>query len=180
MKILLINPLIREWAKPNVLPLGLGYIASVLRNSGHDVEVMDINAYRWKPEEVEDKIKDAEFDVAGIGAIVTVYKYVKWLTGILKKYHPEKKIIIGGSAGTSIPHIILEKIEADIACIGEGENTVAELVDALQNKKDLAGIDGIWYKTEDGKIHRNNNRPAIKDLDKIPMPAWVFSQWTSI
>ena len=91
MKVLLINPPIREWAKPNVLPLGLGYIASALRNSGHSVEVMDINAYRWSSDEVEKKIKTADFDVVGIGAIVTVYRYVKWLIGILRRAHPEKK-----------------------------------------------------------------------------------------
>ena len=83
MKMLLINPPIREWAKPNILPLGLGYIASALRNSGHQVEVLDINAYRLSPEEVEDKIRVAKFDLVGIGAIVTVYKYVKWLIVIL-------------------------------------------------------------------------------------------------
>jgi radical SAM superfamily enzyme YgiQ (UPF0313 family) len=172
MKILLINPTIREWAKPNVLPLGLGYIASVLRSSGHEVDLMDINAYRWTPNQVEEKIKEADFDLVGIGAIVTVYKYVKWLIATLKKHHPTKKIMVGGSVGTSIPRIILEKTEADIVCIGEGEVTVAELVEALQNGRDLSGVDGIWFKGADGEIHRNKNRSPIKNLDSIPMPAW--------
>jgi len=172
MKVLLVNPPIREWAKPNVLPLGLGYIASVLRDKGHEVDMMDINAYRWDISEVEDRVKNAEFDVVGIGAIVTVYKYVKWLAGISKKYHPDRKIVIGGSVGTSIPRIILEKTEADIVCIGEGELTMAELIEALKNGKDIADIDGIWFKGDDGGIHTNNNRAPIKDLDELPMPAW--------
>ncbi len=172
MKILLINPPIREWAQPNVLPLGLGYIASVLRNSGHEVEVMDINAYRWPPEAVEDKIKNAGFDIAGIGAIVTVYKYVNWLTQIVRKHHAGKKIIVGGSVGTSIPHIVLEKTEADIVCIGEGEITVVDLVEAINNKQELSGVDGIWFKGADGKIHRNKNRQPVQDMDTIPLPAW--------
>ena len=41
MKILLINPLVREWAQPNCFPSGLGYIATVLLQEGHDVVVMD-------------------------------------------------------------------------------------------------------------------------------------------
>jgi radical SAM superfamily enzyme YgiQ (UPF0313 family) len=172
MKILLINPLVREWAKPNVLPLGLGYIASMLRNAGHDVDVMDINAFRWESEEVEKRIRDAEFDVVGIGAIVTVYRYVKWLTQILKKYHPEKKIVVGGSVGTSIPHIILEKTEANITCIGEGEITVVELINTLQNNGDLAVVDGIWFKGDNGKIYKNKSRSPINDLNTIPLPAW--------
>ncbi len=173
MKMLLINPPIREWSKPNVFPLGLGYIASMLSNSGHDVEVMDINAYRWTPEEVEENIRNTEFDLVGIGAIVTVYKYVKWLISVLRKYHPAKKIIIGGSVGTSIPQIILEKTEADIVCIGEGEVTVTELVGIIQKgSDDFSSVDGIWYKGSEGKVHRTNPRTPIKDLDTLPLPSW--------
>ena len=47
MEILLINPPIREWAKPNCMPLGLGYIAATLRNAGHSLDVLDINAHRY-------------------------------------------------------------------------------------------------------------------------------------
>lgn len=172
MKILLINPPIREWAKPNVLPLGLGYIASALRNAGHRIEVMDINAYRWSTEEVEKKIKTADFDVVGIGAIVTVYRYVKWLIGVIKREHPDKKIMIGGSVGTSIPKIVLEKTEADIVCKGEGESTVVELVSALMNNKDLKMVDGLWFKGKDGRININKGRAPIENLDSIPLPAW--------
>lgn len=172
MKVLLINPPVREWAKPNIVPLGLGYIAAVLRQAGHDVTVMDINAYRWDQDAVEKKIAASQFDVVGIGAIVTIYRYVKWLITILKRYHPDKKIIIGGSVGTSIPHVILTKTEADIICIGEGEITIVELLDALQNKKNLASVDGIWFKNGKGDICKNKKRMTIKDLDSIPLPAW--------
>lgn len=172
MKILLINPPIREWARPNVFPLGLGYIAAVLQDIGHKVEVIDINAYRWNPEQVEEKIKNIDFDVVGIGAIVTVYKYVKWLIAILKNYHPAKEIIIGGSVGTSIPRIILEKTEADIVCIGEGEDTIVEVVDVLQAKKNLDGIEGIWFKGKNDKIYRNPPRSPIEDLNRVPFPSW--------
>lgn len=172
MKILLVNPPIREWSKPNVLPLGLGYIASVLRSAGHEVEVMDINAYRWTQKEVEDKIIRAEFEVVGIGAIVTVYKYVKWLIGVFKKYHPGKKMIIGGSVGTSVPHIILKKTQADIVCIGEGEITILELITALEKRKDLVGVSGVWFKDESGEIVQTKKREPMSDLDSLPYPAW--------
>jgi len=172
MKILLINPPIREWSKPNLLPLGLGYIAAVLHRGGHEVEVMDINAYRWSPEEVENRIKKADFDIAGIGAIVTVYKYVKWLISLLKKYHPAKKVIVGGSVGSSIPKIILEKTGADIVCTGEGENTIVELVEAVERNKPLSEVEGIWFKDTGGKIAVNKHRKSIINLDELPFPAW--------
>ena len=172
MKLLLINPPIREWARPNVLPLGLAYLAAVAREAGHEVDVMDINAWRWTQAEVREKIGGADFDVVGIGAIVTVYKYVKWLAGVIKSAAPEKKIMIGGSVGTSIPHIIMEKTPADIICIGEGEETVVELLAALEAGGDLSAVAGIWFRAPDGTVRKNPARAPVKDLDAIPFPAW--------
>ncbi len=174
MKILLINPPIREWAKPNVFPSGLGYIVSVLVRDNHEVRVLDINAYRWNKEKVEELIKHADFDVAGIGGIVTTYKYVKWLVSVLKQYHPAKKIVIGGSVGTSIAQIVLENNPADIVCMGEGEETVGELIHTLAEGKDLSKVSGIWFKDAAGKIHKNQSRQPIKNLDNIPVPAWDY------
>ncbi|OHB57275.1 MAG: hypothetical protein A2173_02900 [Planctomycetes bacterium RBG_13_44_8b] len=172
MKILLINPPIREWSRPNVLPLGLGYIAAVLQQTGHEVVIMDINANRWSPEEVEDRIKEADFDIVGIGAIVTVYRYVKWLVSLLKKYYPAKRVIVGGSVGTSVPKIVLEKAGADVVCIGESEKTIVELIEAIETNKSLDGIEGIWYKNGDGSIVANKDRISIANLDDLPFPAW--------
>ena len=173
MKVLLINPAIREWAKPNIVPLGLGYLASVLRGGGHEVEIMDINAYRWSREEVEQRIKSADFDVAGIGGIVTVYKYVKWLAGVIKKHHGGKKLVVGGSVGTSIPHIILAKTAADVVCIGEGEVTILELMDAFAGKRELASVNGIWFRGKGGVAQATKPRSPIEDTDTLPHPSTI-------
>ncbi len=172
MKILLINPPIREWAKPNCVPIGLGYIAGVLRQEGHEVEVMDINAFRWSKEEVEERIKEAEFDLAGTGGIVTIYRYIKWLVSVLKKYHPEKKVVVGGSAATSVPRTLMERTATDIACIGEGEQTIRELVHVLEKGEGLSQVDGIWFKDEKNTIFANKPRKPIRDLDSLPIPAY--------
>ncbi len=172
MKILLINPPVREWSKPNVFPLGLGYIAAVLLQDKQDVEVLDINAYRLNRKDVEDRIRRAKFDIIGIGGIITVYAYIKWLVSIIKRHHPDKKIIIGGSVGSSIPRIMLERNPVDFVCIGEGEETVRELIEAFESKTDLSKVKSIWYKDDSGKIHQTEKRLPIKDLDTIPLPAW--------
>lgn len=172
MKLMLINPPIREWSKPNILPLGLAYIAAVCQEAGHQVEVMDINAYRFSRREVENRIKQADFDIVGIGAIVTVYKYVKWLAEVIKKHHPQTKIVVGGSVGTSVPNIILEKTIVDIVCIGEGERTIVELLNALREEKDLTTVEGIAFKDKNNQIVRNKPRQPCRDLDKVPLPSW--------
>ena len=173
MKILLVNPPIREWAKPNCVPLGLGYIAAVLRQEHHEVEVMDVNAFRWTQDEVEDKIRDAKFDAVGIGGIVTVYSYVKWIISVVKRYHPQTKVVVGGSVASSVPRTLLERTPTDIAVVGEGEETAKELFQALADSEpDLSGISGIWFKDGNARIHRTPARSPIKNLDTIPMPAW--------
>lgn len=172
MKLLLINPPIREWAKPNVLPLGLAYIASVLKEKGVKVEVLDLNVLRWDQEKVKEYIKNSDFDIYGIGAIVTIYKYVKWIVGIIKEAHPEKILVVGGSVASSIPEIILKKTKADIVCFGEGEATIVELIDALKSDGDLSNVRGIYFRAKKEGIVKNAPRAPIADLDSIPFPAW--------
>jgi len=172
VKVLLINPVIREWAKPNVLPLGLAYIAAVLRDSGHSVEVLDLNALRLEAAEIEDRIQKSDYEVAGIGAIVTVYREVKRLIQQLKFHYPGRPVMVGGSVGTSIPHIIMEKTAADIVCIGEGEVTALEIVSTLAKGRALDAVTGIWFKQTDGEIVKNPPRKPIRSMDTIPLPAW--------
>ncbi|MBI5694775.1 MAG: B12-binding domain-containing radical SAM protein [Nitrospirae bacterium] len=172
MKILLVNPPIRTWAKPNVFPLGLGYLAAVLLNAGHEVEVLDLNVDRMSFEDAVERIKKTEFDIFGIGGIVTTYKIVKPLVNAVKDAFPKKPLMVGGSVATSIPRTLLERTRADIACIGEGEETVVELVEALQNGSGLESVLGIWYKDGMGNIHQNGPRPALSNLDDLPLPAW--------
>lgn len=172
MKILLINPPVREWAKPNCFPSGLGYLTSVLLEAGYQVEVLDINAYRYSKPEVEARIMTSDADVFGVGGLITIYKYIKWLIQIIKRNHPNKIVMGGGSSASSIPRTFLERTQADIAVIGEGEETVVQLMQALEKNVDLKDLPGIWYKHRNNEIVSNPPRPPIRDLDSLPFPAW--------
>ncbi|GAG75842.1 unnamed protein product, partial [marine sediment metagenome] len=134
MNILIINPPIREWAKPNCVPLGLGYIASTLRLAGHSIEVLDVNAYRYSKKEVKKILERKNPDFILTGGIITVYNYLKWITHQLKDLFPDIPIMIGGSASTSIPNIALNTLSVDIACIGEGEITAVEVANHIERK----------------------------------------------
>lgn len=171
MKILLINPPIRMGGTATLFPLGLGYIAAVLLEAGHSVEVLDINALEMPKGEVVKKIKETDSNVVGIGALSTSYMYVKWLTETIKEARPDLKVVIGGCVGSPIPGMILNKTKADVAVIGEGEKIIVDLVDAYENSKNLKSVKGIWYK-EDGKIVQNPAGETINNLDEIPYPAW--------
>lgn len=168
MNILLINPLCRL---PYLLPLGLGYIASVLRQDGHRVDILDINAYSYSNDKVEEIIKGLRFDIAGVGGLTSTYKYVKWLSGVIKKDHPDKPLIAGNMVATAHPELLLKNSKVDIAVIDEGEVTFRELGSVLANNGDLNKVDGIYFK-EGERIVATKPRARITDLDSLPFPAW--------
>lgn len=166
MKILLINIPAGE-RTPSYFPLGLGYIAKILLNEGHDVKVLDIFAKGYNQKKVIEIIHSLEYDFVGISAMSPEYNYVKWLSKELKKYH-KGKIILGGALPTFSSEIILKNTEVDICIIGEGEETIKDII---KNKNNLKEVKGIYFR-EKNKIVKNHEREYIKDLDRIPLPAW--------
>ena len=168
MRILLINPPIRLNKPPEGFPLGLGYISGVLLDASHEVRVLDVNATRIPENIVLKKIEKSNFDIVGIGGLITTYKYVKWLTYEIKKMKPRTKIILGGGVGASIPELAFDKMNIDFIVIKDGEKTIVELLDKLDNP---SKVKGIYYKS-DGEVHKTPERELIKDLDSIPFPAW--------
>ena len=172
MKVLFIHPPVREDDTPNNVPIGLGWIASVMHNEGHEVEILDINAWRYTKEQVVAILrnKGKDFDIFGISGMITTYNYVKWLQNTLKQMYPEKLVVNGGAGPTSIPHLYL-KNGSDVVAVGEGELTMLDLADVVQNKSDLGNVEGIVWK-HDGAIITNAPREAIQNLDELPFPAW--------
>jgi len=168
MKVTLINPPVRENQYPDQFPIGLAYIASVLLKAGHSVSVVDINARRYRKEEVQKMIENFDADVVGIGGMITTYSYVKWLVSEIRRMKPNIKIVVGGGVCSAIPKQFMEWTQTDIIVVGEGELTVVDLLDNLEN---LESVRGIWYRDKNG-IHANPPRELIKDLDSIPFPAW--------
>jgi len=76
------------------------------------------------------------------------------------------KIIFGGVHAILSPKEVIKNNEVDIVCMGEGEETLIELLDKKLNCKN---VKGIWYKHK-GKIIKNPNRKLIEDLDNLPFP----------
>lgn len=176
MNILLVSPNIAETRIPEVYNLGLGYVARSLLDEGHKVNVLDAMGYRYSRDEVISKLKDLQFDVVGIGTIISGYGYVKWLAKEIKSFRPNVKIWAGNTVATSIPEILLRDTEVDVAVIGEAEITVKELAKATCKTTNLNTVDGICF-ADNGKIIRTPPRKLISNIDTIPFPAWeLFPQ----
>ncbi len=171
MKVLLINLCLRRDTPKKIYPVGLGYVASALYRAGYDIEIVNIDTYRYSEEELKDILCKKDFDVVGFGCIATGYKVVKGLCSLIRTIKKDAVIVIGNSVAASIPNFVLEKTEADIAVIGEGDVTIVELLKCLENSEPLESVDGIYFK-KDGRIFATKVRQPILKIDEIPLPEW--------
>ncbi|EIM64662.1 B12-binding domain-containing radical SAM protein [Desulfobacter postgatei] len=155
-------------------PQGLAYIAAVLKKDGYDVEIYNQDLHHYPDEHLTAYLDRNKFDIIGVNIIAGYYQYKKLLNislAIEKSKQRPEQFIIGGHGPSPEPEYFLEKTGADVAVIGEGEETVLELFDAFATHKPLDRINGIAYRNG-GKVVVNPRRELIKDIDSIPWPAY--------
>ena len=171
IKVLLINLCLRPYMAKYLFPVGLCYIASAIHRARYDMELLDLDRDRKSDEELRKILRQREFDVVAFGCIVTGYKIVKNIANIIREVKKNAVIICGNSVADSIPRILLENTEVDIAVIGEGDVTIVDVLDRLNESGSVNSVKGIWYE-ENGKIIANPIREPIDDIDSIPFPEW--------
>ena len=154
-------------------PQGLGYIASVLSREKHDVRIYNQDKFHFPQAHLTAHLDANEYDAVGVGIIAGYFQYRKLLeiSEAINTSRQRPFYIIGGHGPSPEPEYFLKKTGADVAVIGEGEDTIVELMAALQKPAKLAAVKGIAYRNGD-QVTINARRPAIKDIDTIPFPAF--------
>lgn len=167
MKILVINIALRPDSNKVMFPIGLGYVVTAMERAGFNFDIYDLDALRPTDEQIDEYIKNKDFDVVAMGCMVTGYKHVKKLTEIIKKYKKDSIIIVGNSVANSIPEILMKYTKADIGVMSEGDITIVELLRAIEEEKPLEDVKGIFFKKED-EVFFTPKREAIHDLNSLP------------
>lgn len=90
---------------------------------------------------------------------------------VVRRRFPQAKIVLGGEHVSSMAEFSLATSDADIVVMGEGEETVVELVKALQAGSDLAQLPGVAWR-EGGVVRVNARRARRAEVDAIAWPAW--------
>ncbi|MFH1772634.1 MAG: radical SAM protein [Candidatus Omnitrophota bacterium] len=154
-------------------PLGLAYIAAVLKNKGIDIEIYSQDLNHYPESHLTQYLNRNKFDLTGIGVIGGYYQYRKLLliSQAVNKSKNRPFYVIAGHGPAPEPEYFLRKTQADCVVIGEGERVILNLIDALISKKSLKSVRGIAYR-KDGNIFINNREPLIEDLENIPQPAY--------
>lgn len=125
LKICLINPP-HEESLDKLLdpPLGLMYLASVIRNLGHDIKIIDLSFI--KKSEWKDKIPYA--NLYGITVMSASLHHAVYIKDIIKNnINSESKIMVGGAHSSSLPRETMN-LGFDIVIVGESELAIQDII----------------------------------------------------
>lgn len=153
-------------------PLGLAYLGAVLERGGHEARIFDfgLRPHRPQAEDVADVVAFAP-ELIGFTVMTGGYHSVTESIALLKYALPSVPIVLGGPHPTVFPEAVASDPGVDFVVYGEGEETLMELVAALEaGAEDFSDIRGLAY-ARDGHVVRTPERPLIADLDALPLPA---------
>lgn len=154
--------------KPYV-PLGILYISAFLEKNGYDNIVFDSTFQSF--EALTKVLLTEKPDVIGIYTNLMTKVNVLKIVKTVRSY-PElanTKIILGGpEVKNHVQNFLMFGV--DIIVFGEGENTMLELVQRIDDKTSFNDVKGIAFTDENGGIIKTEERPLSKELDDLPMP----------
>ena len=145
-------------------PLGLGYIVAYLKSHGISAELVDCTF--MKQEKALKRIRDTNPTIVGIQAMFSMKEKTMEFADLLRK--DCELLVVGGPLATSNPEEFIGSF--DVVAIGEGEQTMLDLAQAVENHSDFDDIEGIMFKDK-GRIVATPARDFAGDLDKIPFPS---------
>lgn len=156
--------------RPIALPLGLLYCATALEHSGYRVTIIDQSIDpHWKEKLLEALAgKPICFGLTCMTG--PQIRYALAVSKLVKDKYPHIPVVWGGIHPTLLPEQTLQNPYIDIVVVGEGEETLPELIEALKTKSPLKKVKGIAFK-QDGEYVFTGARPYI-DLDNQPFPAF--------
>ena len=170
LRITLINPPLPLQEVIQHPPLGLGYIAMMLKKAGHKVNIVDMPISNTSYDLLKSEIKIHRPDLIGISAMTKTFAEGIVVAETCKEALPDVPIVMGGPHVTFKPEETLERHrQIDLVTVYEAEYSIPELANALEKGESLKGIDGIAFR-ENGAVVRTKVRAPIDDLDSLPYP----------
>lgn len=189
MRILLVQPpfsIFKTESKKCHPPLGLAYLAGILRNN-HKVIVLDTLAEGYNEQEIVSKnllryglsfkevkmrVETLKPDVVAISCLFSSQSENVHKICLAVKEANEKIItIVGGAHSTVAASEMLKDQNIDFTIIGEGELVLTNLLESLELNKDFYDLEGAGFRSN-GNIRVNERRNFNWDLDSIPIPYW--------
>jgi radical SAM superfamily enzyme YgiQ (UPF0313 family) len=174
VKIRFVHFLINQSGKPHSPPLGPLYLVEVLRRNGFDVELVEYVHRRGTTLAAAPltAAMDGDCDVVAVSCMINVLPVLMLALRALRTRQPHTIVVAGGPGFGGIAAELLGGFDAiDAVAIGESESIVGPLMRALQARRPLHEVPGLFFR-EGGKVVATARPPLVADLDTIPFPAF--------
>ena len=169
-----VHPFLKETNVTGVYPpLGVTYLAAAVRAAGFPVSIIDAHALDLSYSRLIKLLARVQPTVVGITSTTFNWPVVAELARQVRGALPKLQIWVGGPQLSLFPDECLASTEGavDLAVVGEGDETLVELLRRLEVGDELAGTPGAITRGADGELVRGPPAPVIKDLDSLPLPA---------
>ncbi len=149
-------------------PITLLYIATILKNEGHDVHLLESQAEKLSHEDARKRINHIKPDVI---VYPTSTMTIREDADVMKDYKADTGAVIlaFGSHITFEPKQALDIGGMDFGVMKEAEYIIRDVVNGLEIKQDIKKIKGLCY-TKGGQLKINEPYPYIRNLDELPFP----------
>lgn len=170
-------------------PLGIAYLAATLRARGVAVSVVDavgeaptqitpiegpghLLRYGLTDAQIVGRIPD-DATVIGVSAMFSEeWPLARDVIRAIGRAFPSAAIVAGGEHVSAAPELVLRECAGVRACVlGEGEETLVDLIEHLDQGRSLATVAGVVYR-DGAEIRKTPRRARIRAIDAIPPPAW--------
>ena len=171
MNILLINPTLEGC--PESLHLGLAAVGTWLEtHTDHRAAILDLSFHRgdWQ-ETLFDHMDRIDADVVGFYVSTPFFPNARTVADYIKKHRPHVVTVAGGHHPTLEPQPVIDHPTFDMLVVGEGEIPIRMLMDRLEAGEMPDGIPGLWWKDEQGNVHKTEKGEPVPH-DQIPMLNW--------
>lgn len=157
------------------LPLGLACVAEATRDAGHEVALIDLMDETDTQGTIRRFADDFHPDIIGISVRNVddqnmeeprfLLHQAREVVSCCKRF-TDAPLVLGGAGYSIFPQEALEYLGANMGIKGEGEACFPELLDRIQNHRDLSGLPGLYV----GGRGFKGERRFLKDLDSFPLP----------
>jgi len=149
---------------------GVSHIATVAKLAGWQVKIRDLRM----GEDFEDACRDAarRGGVLAMPTFIDSYPVNLQVLQRVRQLNPGITTLIGGALVSSLPEALIRGLQPDYTILGEGEATLLELLDHIEQggvPGDAAGIAGLGLLL-DGTVQITAKRKQLLDLDVLPVP----------
>lgn len=150
-------------------PVSQCLVATVIKEAGHDVKLLDGAGLMYTIDELKDEFTREQYDVCVmLTSTMTVVEDAEILSD-LKEINPGMKTIMSGSQATFMPQATLSRKGCDFIVQREQEWVIRDLINALdQGGEAYKDVKGIGFKDAEGNIVINPLADLIRNLDDLP------------